>query len=70
MLLSNECDLFLRECLTHKITTQNKKTMMKKAAPPTDPATVGMVDPLPEVLSIEAPVRNLVASYYCNNITI
>ena len=52
-LLSNVSDFFLWNCLTHKIMTNNKMIIINKAAPPTDPAIIGMDDP---IISEEVPV--------------
>ena len=49
---------FFRNCLKHKMMTKNKMIMMNKAAPPTDPAIIGMDDSILESFSGAAPVLN------------
>ena len=41
---------------TRKSMTHNKQLITNKAAPPTDPAMMGMTDPVLEVLSAEFPI--------------
>ena len=55
MLLSNVCDFFLWNRLTHSIMRKNKM-MMTKTAPPTDPAIIGTDDLMLESLSGKVPV--------------
>ena len=55
-ILLGTCAVSLGDCLTQKIMTHNKQLMMIKAAPPTDPAMIGMTDPVFELLSAEFPV--------------
>ena len=47
---------FLMGFFTHKITTHNKRIMINKAAPPTDPAIIGMENSLAELVSLDDPV--------------
>ena len=55
-ILLGACAVSLQDCLTRKSMTHNKQMMINKAAPPTDPAMIGMTDPVLELLSAEFPI--------------